>query len=56
MGHKLKYLNWSQKFKNLKFELRENLDHYFKVKFCGKSNGDSVDTLKRCLDPEMARK
>ena len=26
------------------------------VKFHGKSNGVSLDALKRCLDPEMAHK
>ena len=45
-----------QKSKNLKYELEEKLDHHFKVKFHGESNGDSLDAPKRCLDPEMAYK
>ena len=42
--------------KNSKFELGEKLDHYSWVKFHCESNGDSFDTLKRCLDPEMGHK
>ena len=42
--------------KNLKFELGEKLDYHLQVKFHGKLNGDSLDTLKRCLDSEMAHR
>ena len=42
-----------QKLKNLKFDPREKLDHHFKVKFHSESNSDSLNALKRCLDPEM---
>ena len=52
MGHK--GLVGAKKSKDLKFELGEKLDHYSWVKFRGESNGDSLDPLKRCLDPEMA--
>ena len=38
----------------LDFEIA--VDHQFVVKFHGKSNGDSLDALKRCFDPEMAHK
>ena len=31
-------------------------DYQFVVKFHGESNGDSLDALKRCFDPEMAHK
>ena len=48
--------NRSQKSKNLKFELGEKLDHRFQVRFYGKSNGDSLDALKRCSDPELCHK
>ena len=41
------------KFKNLQFELREKLGHHTVVKFNGKSYGDSLEAVKRCLDPEM---
>ena len=41
------------KIENLKFELGENLDLHFKVKFHGESNGGSLDALKRCLNPEI---
>ena len=36
--------------------LGEKLDHYSWVKFRSESNGDtdSLNPLKRCLDPEMA--
>ena len=44
------------KFKNLQFELGEKLGHRTEVKFYGKSNGDSLDALKRCLDPEMGHR
>ena len=44
------------KFKNLQFELGEKLGHHAVVKFNGKSNGDSLDALKRCLDPEIGYK
>ena len=44
------------KFKNLKFELGEKLGHHTVVKFYGKSNGDSLDALKRCSDPEIGHK
>ena len=27
-------------------------DHHFKVKLRGELNGDSLDVLKRCLDPK----
>ena len=37
----------------LKSELGEKLDHQIKVKLHGKSNGDGLDAVKRCLDPEM---
>ena len=47
-------LIWAKNQKNLKFELGEKLDHYSWVKFRVESNGDSLDPLKRCLDPEMA--
>ena len=46
----------SKKFEILKFELGEKLDHHFKVKFHGESNGDGPDVQKRCLDPEMGHK
>ena len=39
---------------NLKRELGEKLDHQIREKFYGESNGDSLDALKRCLDPKMA--
>ena len=52
MGHK--GLVGAKNHKNLKFELGEKLDHYSWVKFRVESNGDSLDPLKRCLDPEMA--
>ena len=45
-----------QKSKNLKFEPEEMWDYQFVVKFHGESNGDSLDALKRCFDPEMALK
>ena len=32
------------------------LDHNIKVKLYGKSNGGSLDSLKRFPDPEMAHK
>ena len=38
---------------NSKFELGEKLNHQITVKLPGKSNGDSLDALKRCLDLEM---
>ena len=44
------------KSKHLKFELGEKLDDYNKIKFHIGSNGDSLDDLKRCLDPEMGNK
>ena len=44
------------KFKNLQFELGEKLGHHNEVKFNGKSNGDSLDALKRCSDPEIGHK
>ena len=44
------------KFKNLQFELGEKLGHHTVVKFNGKSNGDSLDALKQCSDPEIGRK
>ena len=44
------------KSKHLKFELGEKLDDYNKIKFHIGSNGDSLDDLKRCLDPEMGHK
>ena len=50
MGHKSLI---EQKYRDLKFELEEKLDHYFMVKFRSKSNGDSLDA-QQCLDPEMA--
>ena len=34
--------------------VRRKSYHYFQAKFRGKSKGDSLDALKRCLDPEMA--
>ena len=37
-----------------KFVLGENVEHHRKGKFRGESNGDRIDALKRCLDPEMA--
>ena len=37
--------------RKLKFEPGEKLDHYYKVKFHGESNGDGPDAQKRCLDP-----
>ena len=42
-----------KKLEILKFELGEKLDRHFKAKFHGESNGDSLDALKRCLDPEL---
>ena len=44
----------SKKFEIFKFQAGEKLDHHLKVKFHGKSNGDSPDVQNRCLDPEMA--
>ena len=44
------------KFENLQFELGEKLGHHTVVKFYGKSNGDSLDALKRCSDPEIGHK
>ena len=46
-------LIWAKNRKILNFSLREKLDYHFKVKFHGESNGDSLEALKRCLDPEM---
>ena len=54
MAHK--GLIGAKNFEILKFELGEKLDHHFRVKFHGESNGDSLDALKRCLDPEMGHK
>ena len=53
MGHK--DLIGGKKSRNLKSELRERekLEHHFEIKFHIKSNGDSLDALKQCLDPEM---
>ena len=44
--------------KNQKFsiELGEKLGHQFKVKFHGELNGNSLDALKRCSDPEMGHR
>ena len=41
--------------KKIKFELGEmsNVDHHFRIKFHDELNCDSLDVLKRCLDPEM---
>ena len=36
-----------------KFELGEKLDHHLRGQFHGESNGDSLDALKQCLDPEI---
>ena len=47
---------WSQKFKNLKFELGEKLDHLYEVKFHGESNGDSLEALKRYIDPKIGHR
>ena len=44
------------KFKNLQLELGEKLGHHTVVKFNGKSNGDRLDVLKRCSDPEIGHK
>ena len=41
--------------KNLKFELGEKLDHRYTVKFHREWNGDSLETLNRCLDSEMGQ-
>ena len=38
--------------KNLKSELGERLDHRYTVKFHHESDGDSLEALERCLDPE----
>ena len=35
------------------FESGKKSDHHFKAKFNGKSNGDGLDALKRCLNPKM---
>ena len=40
-----------QKLKNSKFELGEELQYCFRVKFHEKNR---LAALKRCLDPEMA--
>ena len=51
------FSNWSRSIKkNLKFELGEQLDHRYSVKFHGSSNGDSLEALKRCSDPEMGHR
>ena len=42
--------------KNLQFELGEKLDHRYAVKCHGELNGDSLEALKRCLDPEMGHR
>ena len=49
-------LIWAKKSKNLKFEQEEMCYYQFVVKFNGKSNGDSLDALKRCSDPEIGHK
>ena len=41
---------------NSKFELGEKLNHQIKVKLHGKSNGDSLDAVRRCLDPKIAHR
>ena len=41
---------------NRKFELRKKLGQHTVVKFYGKSNGNSLDALKRRSDPEMSHK
>ena len=53
MGYK--GLMWDQWSKNLKCEQGEKLDYHVKVKFHGKSNGDSFDALKLCLDPKILK-
>ena len=45
-----------QKSQNLKFKPRKKLYRHFGVKSHGKSIGDSLEALKRCLDPEMGHK
>ena len=45
-----------QRSKNLKHELGEQSDHHCKEKFHGESIDESLEALKRCLDPEMAQK
>ena len=42
--------------KNLNFDLGEKLYHSCTVKFHGKSNGDSLESVRRCLDPEMGHR
>ena len=44
------------KIEKLKFELGEKEDHHFQETFHGKSNSDSLDALKRFLDPEIGHK
>ena len=36
----------------LNLSLEKNLYHYFEAKLYGKSNGDSLKPLERCIDPE----
>ena len=51
------FSNWSRSIKkNLKFELGEQLDHRYALKFHGESKGDSFEALKRCLDSEMGHR
>ena len=40
-----------QKMKFFNFELEEKLDHHFKVKFDGESDGDSLGALNPYFDP-----
>ena len=41
------------KIENLKSELRGKLNHQYKAKCHDESNGDSLDALKQCFDPEV---
>ena len=43
-----------QKFEILNFEIEEKLDDHFCVKFCGKSNSDSLEAQKPSSGPKKA--